>query len=196
MVETGTQSRPIWRVRNLVLVGVALVLLIAAVLYGPTTWQVVRQRSTTISTPDQVAGLRRDQSDGAQETAEYVRDAVASSTRLNKSVGAVYLDPSSDSRTVIFVGGTAVFWTPTNVLDEVFQLITDDTGGVSGVRNVDAGPLGGVMRCGTTATPDGDMAVCGWADHGCVAVALFPSRGVDEAAKLIGQMRPAIQHRD
>jgi hypothetical protein len=88
-----------------------------------------------------------------------------------------------------------VFWTPSRALDDVFQLITDDTGGVQGVREIDAGPLGGTMRCGTTATPDGDMPVCGWADHGCVAVALFPGRGVDEAAKLIGQMRPAIQHR-
>ena len=104
MVETGEQSRTIRRVRNAILLGLALVLVIAGVLYGPTTWRVLQQRNTTIRTPDQVAGLNLDKSDGAKETAEYVRDAVATSTKLGKSVGAVYLDPSSDSRTVIFVG--------------------------------------------------------------------------------------------
>jgi len=33
------------------------------------------------------------------------------------------------------------------------------------------------------------MTVCGWADHGSIAVALFPGRTLDEAADLMRQMR-------
>ncbi len=89
-----------------------------------------------------------------------------------------------------------MFWAPERTLRELFALIADDTGGVDGVRDVPAGDLGGVMRCGTTATPGGSMSVCGWADHGSAAVALFPSRAMDESATLLLSMRDAMHHRD
>jgi len=37
--------------------------------------------------------------------------------------------------------------------------------------------------------------VCGWADHGSLAIVLFPRRAVDESADLLLQMRGAMQHR-
>ena len=44
--------------------------------------------------------------------------------------------------------------------------------------------------------PEGDLAVCGWADHGSVALALFPGRGVDEAGALMREIREETQSRD
>jgi hypothetical protein len=40
------------------------------------------------------------------------------------------------------------------------------------------------------------MTVCGWADHGSLAVAMFPGRGIDESAGLLRKMRDAMQRRD
>ena len=54
---------------------------------------------------------------------------------------------------------------------------------------MDAGELGGVMKCGTSVSQDGDITVCGWADHGSVALAMFPGRTVDESAGLFRQIR-------
>ena len=53
------------------------------------------------------------------------------------------------------------------------------------------------MKCG--ATPgDGaaDIPVCGWADHGSVAIGLFPGRVADDAGSLLRDMRDAMQTRD
>jgi hypothetical protein len=189
-------SRPIRRIALIGVAGLAAVLLVIGILYGPTMWQVFQQRNTTISTPTQVAGLELDQSDDAKSTAEYIRDAVATSTSLSKSVGGVYTTPGDKTHSVMLVGGSATLWSPDDVLNDVFKLITDDTGGVRDVRDIPPGELGGVMRCGTTATQDGDMPVCGWADHGCLAVALFPGRTLDDAEKLMREFRPAVQRRN
>ena len=48
--------------------------------------------------------------------------------------------------------------------------MADETGRVTDVRAVPAGSYGGVMKCGKTSGDGGDFAVCGWADHGSVAM--------------------------
>ena len=200
MVEPGTaevSDKPVLFRRLLFAVlGVfLLVLVIIGVIYGPTFWRVYQQRGTELTTPKQIGSLHLEESEGARDTAEYVRAAAASAVDFESSFGAVYVDQGGESRSVIIVGGTATLWAPDPSLTKMFDLITDDTGSVSDLRDVDAGDLGGLMRCGKTATPDGDMSVCGWADHGSIAVALFPNRTVDEASKLIRDMRTAMEKR-
>ena len=47
------------------------------------------------------------------------------------------------------------------------------------------------MKCGTTKTDAGDLTVCGWADHGSLALAMFDNRSEAEAAPLMRQIRDA-----
>jgi hypothetical protein len=169
-----------------------LALLGSAVVYGPTVVRVTQQRGTTVSTPTQVGAFAMDSSEDAKSTAEYVRDAIAAEVSLDESVGAIYKD---EGRTVILVAGTARVWKPENSLSTAFKAISDDSGAVRDIRDVDAGKLGGVMRCGVTVDKEGEIAVCGWADNGSVAVALFPARPVADAAKAMLQLRDAIEHR-
>jgi hypothetical protein len=200
MAEAGTtevSEKPVLLRRLLFAVlGVfLLVLIIIGVIYGPTFWQVFQQRDTTLTTPKQIGSLHLEESEGARDTAEYVRAAAASAVDFETSFGAVYTDQAGESRSVIIVGGTATLWAPDPSLTKMFELIIDESGQVTDLRDVDAGSLGGLMRCGKTATPDGDMSVCGWADHGSIAVALFPNRTMDDASKLMREMRTAIESR-
>jgi hypothetical protein len=200
MAEAGTtdaSEKPVLFRRLLfaVLGGFLLVLVIIGAIYGPTFWSVYQQRDTTLTTPKQIGPLHLEESDGARDTAEYVRAAAASAVEFESSFGAVYTDQDSESRSVIIVGGTATLWAPDPSLTKMFDLIIDENGSVTDLREVDAGELGGLVRCGKTATPDGDMSVCGWADHGSIAVALFPNRTIDDASKLIGEMRIAMESR-
>ncbi len=197
-VEAAKQERrraQLRRVRNIMLIVLAVVVVVAGVIVGPTAWQVFRQRNTKVSAPDQVAALQRNGGDGATETAEYLRDAIDTEVNLSDSVGAVYWDGTNQDRSILFAGGGVRLWAPASGLDDAFKVITDDTGGVRDVRTVPAGPLGGVMHCGTTKTDQGDISVCGWADHGSLAVALFPNRGIGESAKLMLDMRTAMERR-
>ena len=74
--------------------------------------------------------------------------------------------------------------------------MADETGAVTGLREVPAGELGGVMKCGTTSGEGGDFAVCGWADHGSVVMAMFPGRSVTAAGGLLSDLREDMQTRD
>jgi hypothetical protein len=192
----GPGGRRRLRTRWIVLGAAGVVLLVAAAVLGPLAWRLLTRETVTLSTPPSLAGLTEDTSDSANQTADYLRTAVAAKISLDSSVGAVYRDPTSADRDVLFFGGTAFILTPDRQLDQALGLLNDDSGTVSGLHAVDPGQLGGSMKCGTTPGDNGTtMAVCGWADSGSLAVALFPGRTVDQAAELLRQMRAGMEHR-
>lgn len=171
--------------------GVALAVGLSAVIYGPTAWRIFQEGDAVLTTPDTVAGLRLDDSDQATETADYLRTALAADLGLDNPVGAVY----TDGRSVILVGGTGRLRAPDKDLERGFGLLSDDTSRVEDIRSVAPGALGGTMKCGLMAGED-TLTVCGWADHGSLAIAMFSGRGVDEAAGLLRSMRDAILRRE
>lgn len=185
------------RRRRRIVVGAALAVgLLGVAAVGPLGWRVANQKDATLDTPDQVAGLVRDNSERARETAEYLRTGFAADIDLDSSVGAVYTDPGAAGRSVLIFGGTALIWQPGQDLDRLFNLVADEGGSVQGLRELPAGEMGGVMKCGSTPAEEGDIAVCGWADHGSVVLAMFPGRPVNESAELLRQIRSQIQTRD
>ncbi|GIF78335.1 hypothetical protein [Asanoa siamensis] len=188
---------PLSRRRRIALVSVAAVGLAGLAAVGIWGGRIMSQQDTTLATPSSVAGLQLNNSADAASTAEDLKAAFAAGIDLKSSVGAVYTDPAATERSVLFFGGTALLWSPSKDLDTLFGLVGDESGAVEGVHEVAAGSLGGVMKCGNTAVDGGgNMAVCGWADHGATGMALFPSRSVDEAAGLMREMRDAVQTRD
>ncbi|GAA3299810.1 MULTISPECIES: hypothetical protein [Dactylosporangium] len=168
-------------------------LLISGIFYGPTVFRVLGQSDTEIKSPDKVGSFVLDKSDGAKNTSEYIRDAIASEVSLDNSVGLIYRDGGTDA---ILVAGTARIWQPDDVLSDAFSTVTDDSGGVKDARDVDAGPLGGTMRCGTTKVDESTLTVCGWVDNGSLGVALFSNRGVPESAQSMLALRSAVEHRN
>jgi hypothetical protein len=187
--------RPRSKVRTVVLSSLLVAAIGGAGVLGWTAWQISSQKDTKLTTPDTVGTLTRDKSEDAQSTADYLQTALAAEVDLDKTVAAVYSDSSGAEKNVLFFGGTTLFWTPEDDLDTAFDLIADNQGAVTGVHEVDAGELGGTMKCGTTKSDSGDLPVCGWADHGSLALAMFPNRTVDEAAPLLRQIREASQTR-
>jgi len=183
------------RPRNLVLISLVVILLVVVGIFGPTAWEVWSERDVHIDTPPRINSLELDDSQGAHDTVDYMQNAIKTSVTLERTTGAVYAESSGDSKSVVFVGGTGTLVTPSEALDKSFSLITDEAGGVDGVHEVAAGPLGGTMKCGTTTTDGNGMAVCGWADHGSLGIAMFPNRKVNESAELLRTMRKAMQTR-
>lgn len=181
--------------RRYVLGAVVALVVILGVVLGPIWWRLVTQQHASLATPDQIAGLRLDKSADGQATADYLSTAIAASVNLDNSVGAIYDDPANAQRSVMFFGGTGVLLSPDKALATAFGLLDDQSGAVRNLRSVPAGTLGGEMKCGTSTGDGGDMVVCGWADHGSIALALFPGRTDDDAATLMRQIRDGVQHR-
>jgi hypothetical protein len=189
--EPEEPARPS-RTRRIVLSSLLAVGLAGAAVLGYAGWTIASQKDATLTTPATVAGLRLDTSAEGKSTADYLRTALSAEVQLDKAVAAVYDD---GKESVLFLGGTGLIWTPEDDLDTAFGLISDAQGSVTGLHKVPAGKLGGTMKCGTTVTDDGNMSVCGWADHGSLALAMFPSRSESDAAALLVQIRDAAQTR-
>jgi hypothetical protein len=190
----GAGGRPS-RHRLIVLGSALIVALAGAAGLGSAGWRIAQQKDAAVDTPTELAGLTRDDSDGARSTAEYLRTGLGAKVDLDRSVGAVYADPADPRRSVLLAAGTALIWRPDRGLAAALDLVSDNEGAVAGLREVPPGDLGGVMKCGTSASQDGDITVCGWADHGSVALAMFPGRTVDESAGLLRAIRGSVQTR-
>lgn len=192
--EAKPEKAPRSRTRTIVLSSLLAVALTGASVLGYAGWQVASQKDATLTVPAKVGGLSIDSSDDGRDTAEYLQTALSAEVQLDRAVGAVFSDGSGND--VLFFGGTTLFWAPENDLVTAFELISDEQGAVAGLHDVPAGELGGTMKCGTTKADGADMPVCGWADHGSLALAMFPGRTVGDSAKLLSDIRSAAQTRD
>jgi hypothetical protein len=182
------------RTRMIVLGSLLAVGLAGVAALGSYYWGISSQRDTTLTLPTTIGDLRLDTGENATQTADYLQTALSAEVDLDKTVGGVYT--GSAEKNVLFFGGTTLFWSPERDLDTSFGLISDEQGAVTGLHDVEAGPLGGTMKCGITKTEAGDLSVCGWADHGSLALAMFLDRPESEAAVLMRQLREAIQTRN
>jgi hypothetical protein len=181
------------KVRRVVLIAFAVLVLLAVAVLGWAGWLVNSQKNTSLAVPDKIGTLSLDTSADAASSAEYLRDALSAEISVKKAIGAIYQE--NDDKNVLFFGGTALIWRTGSTLKTAFGLITDKQGAVTDLHDIDAGPLGGTMQCGTTKSDDGDLTVCGWSDHGSVAVAMFPDRTQAEAGPIFLQIRNAVEHR-
>jgi hypothetical protein len=193
--EGQEQAEPERRspIRRVILLALLVIAVAGLGTLGYAGWQIGTQKDATLTAPDQIGSLHLDTSDDGLQTADYLQTALDAEVNLNKTVGAVYQDGAGHS--VLFFGGTATIWSPDTQLSAAFGLISDKQGAVTGLHKVDAGKLGGTMKCGTTKSDDGTLAVCGWADHGCLAVAMFPNQAESAVAPQFRTIRDATQKR-
>ncbi|HET6478717.1 MAG TPA: hypothetical protein VFG35_01570 [Actinoplanes sp.] len=182
------------RIRRVLLNGLVAVTVAGVAATGWVAWRIVSKKDVVLSTPNSIDSLNLDLSDDGKVLADSLRNQLAARIDLNIAVGAVYLDGTG--RNVLFLGGTKLLWAPESVLDSAFSVIADIEGSsVSDLHTVDAGDLGGTMKCGSTKTDNGDVTVCGLADHGSLALAEFIGRGDPESATLLRRVRSATQTR-
>ncbi|GAA4259248.1 hypothetical protein [Dactylosporangium darangshiense] len=184
---------PLKRFALIAAAAAGLAVVVSGVIYGPTMVRVLGQSDTTVDSPAKVGNFTLDTSDAAKDAAEYIRDAIATKVSLDQSRGLIYHDGKTDA---ILVAGTARIWKPDDSLKSAFDVVSDDKGGVRDVHDVDAGSLGGTMRCGVTKVDDADLSVCGWSDNGSLGVALFSERSVADSAKAMLELRTAVEHRN
>jgi hypothetical protein len=180
-------------IRRILLIALLVIAVAGGAALAWAGWQINSEKDAKLATPETIGTLHLDLSEDGKSTADYLQTALSAEVDLDKAVGAVYLDGTG--KNVLFLGGTSLIWTPENDLDAAFGLVADNEGAVTGLHKVDGGPLGGTMKCGSTKSDDGDLTVCGWADHGSLALAMFTNRTEPDAATLLREIRQATQTR-
>jgi hypothetical protein len=161
---------------------------------APASSTAAAEYPARIDLPDHVAGLSRvvgnttlDQI--ANETAAEVKTAANADT----AVAAYYAPGGNDmTRAVGLFGATGRITDPKGELDGAFK---GEDFVVTGLQDVDPGPLGGYMMCGNTAGSGQALTVCGWADGGSVMIGIFAGRSLTDSASLLRQIRGDILKR-
>ncbi|GAA1757382.1 hypothetical protein [Luedemannella helvata] len=180
-----------------IVLGIVAVLLIgagtaAAVWLVPAITGALEEQDATLRTPDTVAGLTKSTDATRQSTAEELkRQLEAEIPSSTSSMAAFYEDPADAKKVVMVYGVTAKISSPTKELDEAFSSAGTSMS-VTDVRTVDAGPLSGEAKCGKGNTQGLDLTLCGWADHGSLALVVFFNRDVDSSAVMFKQIRNEV----
>jgi len=144
-----------------------------------------------IDLPQTVAGLTKVDNPTLNQTANETAQQIKTATNADSAVAAYYAPSGDLTKAVGLVGATGRITDPEGELDDAF------TGelAATGVQDVDAGPLGGTMRCGTTANGGQALTVCGWADGGSLMLGIFINRSQSDSAALLRQIRGVILKR-
>jgi hypothetical protein len=144
-----------------------------------------------IDLPQTVAGLTKVDNPTLNKTANDTAQKLKTATDADSAVAAYYAPSGDLTKTVGLVGATGRITDPEGELDDVFS----GEMAVSGAEDVDPGPLGGEMRCGTTASNGQALTVCGWADGGSLVLGIFINRSSTDSAELFRQIRAEILKR-
>ncbi|WP_433051351.1 hypothetical protein [Dactylosporangium sp. CS-033363] len=142
-----------------------------------------------------VAGLTRLTDASSKKSAEQLQTALTSD-HLDESGFTVAYQDNADGKAKILVFGATRFIThPARDLDASLGKLGTKIP-VQNVREVEPGMLGGEQRCAASRLDGRSATVCGWADHGVIAIAVFAGKTVDEASRSMQAIRAAIVNRD
>jgi hypothetical protein len=149
------------------------------------------QYPASVSIPAQAAGLARLDDSNTRQTAQDLEGRVRSQYLLiEDAFAAVYAEPETAANRVTVFGATRFIADPAGDLKSDLPKLTKTT--ITGVRDLDSGPLGGALRCGNSESGGNAVVVCGWADHGSIGVGIFAGRSIDTSAGLLRGLRAAI----
>jgi hypothetical protein len=177
------------RGRNAVLGALAGLLLLCGIGGYAVARPYLAEHPATLTTPEQVAGLRLTDDPTVIEFAAQLSATLTDAATFDDVVAAAYRDEAAPDRAVIFLGGTRLQIRPERELEAWFEGYRAGSGDLTGLAAVDPGPLGGHAKCGTSVLEGLEMAVCGWADYGSLGIGLFPNRTTDEGADLLRSVR-------
>ncbi|MEU7872699.1 hypothetical protein [Dactylosporangium sp. NPDC049140] len=141
-----------------------------------------------------VAGLTRLTDAGSKKTAEQLQTALTSDHLDEAGFTVAYQDTNDGRAKILVFGATRLVTDPSRDLEASLQKLGTKIQ-VQNVREVDPGVLGGEQRCAASRLDGRAATVCGWADHGVIAIAVFAGKTVDEASRSMQSIRAAIVNR-
>lgn len=158
----------------------------------------------TITIPASVDRYGRMTGSVANRTVEAMRQSVrneaedgASADVADNAIIGVYQQDEGPNRRFIFLGATAAAnhtlgkelraHSASRNADDIFG-----EGGITGSRDFDPGPLGGVLRCGTGN--GGTTSMCVWVDGSTVGMFVSPNADVGTLARVALDFRGAAEH--
>ncbi|GAA3299774.1 hypothetical protein Dvina_47720 [Dactylosporangium vinaceum] len=153
------------------------------------------QYPASVNTDAGVTGLTKLNDTATTKTAEQLQTALTSDHLDEAGFTAAYQDPADGRAKIVVFGATRFITDPARDLDASLRKLGAKIP-ISNVREVDPGVFGGEKRCAASRFDGRSATVCGWADHGVIAIAVFVGKSTDAASDAMQNIRAAIVNRD
>jgi hypothetical protein len=158
--------------------------------FGKPMWE---QYPASAAMPAQVADLRLRDDSATKRTTDRLQAELRTAHWLAEDTFAgVYTDRAGKKVTVF--GTTGFRFSPEGDLDTEMTRLTEQYR-IRDVEAIETGTRGEYLSCGVGKEGNATVAVCGWADHGSLATAVFTRRSATESAGLLEELREAIVSR-
>lgn len=131
--------------------------------------QVVDAASIRVAEPDTLGGRAKVTDPTVAGSVASLDSAMAGVPGATGSVGAVYGDIGAKDLLMV-AAASSVSGSEQSRYDEFTAGLTSGGMDVSNLTATDAGPLGGIARCGDTDAGNVPMAICVWSDTGSVGM--------------------------
>ena len=154
------------------------------------------QYAATVDTPATLAGLTKQQNSEIDKLGEQLGQDLKNNAKVDKAVAGLYAEGSDETKLVLVVGASALLFSPDKEVENAFKAMTDSGLPVSNIAEVDAGDLGGTVKCGTGTVSGVALSVCAWGDHGSIGMGIFYDRPVAESSALFEKIRTGMLKRD
>jgi hypothetical protein len=156
---------------------------------------ILKEWPATLRTPDSLAGQPRLSTPELDKSAETISSDLKKQTHAQDTVAAFYGTKDNPEHVFAVVGVTTLILDPKKDLADAFNGASEGEMKFPEIKDVDAGPLGGIMRCGSSAISNVPLTMCGWADHGSLVLGLFFRANVEEASAKLRDVRRTILKR-
>jgi len=102
-----------------------------------------------------------------------------------------FVDPNANDRNAYVFGGTLLVWDPAGTMRQAIQ---DAGTSISDVTSLDAGSMGGELKCANGKDDKRKaIVICAWVDHGSVGIGVFyGGRSMLDSAAFLRALRAAI----
>jgi hypothetical protein len=161
---------------------------ICAAVTGPI-WKEYPSRIAVM--PDQVGGLRRDDNGIVRLVALAAADRIRQEQGVDNGFADAFVDPNANDRNAYVFGGTLLVWDPAATMRQAIQ---DAGTSISDVTSLDAGSMGGELKCANGKDDKRKaIVICAWVDHGSVGIGVFyGGRSMLDSAAFLRALRAAI----
>jgi hypothetical protein len=186
-----------WRLKGMIAF-IAIVVLTLTLGLAGYLWAlpVYDETHSTLVTQDNLIGLQKVTDPSVAKRLDFL-PAGLRDLGIANPLTVAYRASDDPGHLVVFTGAAQPVWFGVgNHLDKLFtRLATDPSVLIAQVAAADPGPPGGVGKCGEARNSATPGAICGWQDHGTIALLYFGDRTPQEGAVLMRAIRPALQHR-
>lgn len=147
---------------------------------SPTPQATQKQVTITVAAPAKLGNRPQITDAEHTTTADQVIATLKGDRRVTTAIAAYYGTPDPKKDKVYLVAVTVSTPMSKSEFESTFAASTTQVGleAMTDVADTEAGPLGGLARCGNLKIQETPVAACGWSDEGSFGVLMWYNRTV------------------